>query len=317
MFDSSRQPSFFDIETQLDKIHHLNDFLVRLNILINWSIFLAPLSTLRSPRDPSKGGRPPFDSLLMFKILILKTLYNLSDENTELLIRNRLSFREFLGLSFSDSVPDARTIWLFAELLKDQEMERHLFDLFHEELARHGLAAKGGCSMDGTFVEVPKQHNSRTENDQIKRGSIPERFTSDPHVGCHKDTDARWTKKNDEKHFGYKNHVLVDSDTKTILDYEVTDAAVHDSIPCLEVVPPEPLYPGQEITLDSAYVGSEHNPILEDLKERGFNPQICEKGVRNYPLTPLQNSVIVSNRVFVAGSNTFLGHKKNEWGTKY
>jgi hypothetical protein len=73
-------PSFFDIKNQLDKIHTLNDFLVRLNLLINWSIFLDPLKTLRPQPDPSKGGCPPFDSLLMFKILILKTLYNLSDE---------------------------------------------------------------------------------------------------------------------------------------------------------------------------------------------------------------------------------------------
>jgi IS5 family transposase len=108
------------------------------------------------------------------------------------------------------------------------------------------------------------------------------------YVGSHKDTDARWAKKNEEKHFGYQNHVFADSETKLILDDEVTDAAVHDSIPCLEVVPPEPLYPGQDIYLDSAFVGSEHNPIFDDLKERGFNPQICEKGVRNHPLTPLQ-----------------------------
>jgi IS5 family transposase len=230
---SHSHPSFFDVDYQLDKIHALNDFLFRLNILINWSLFLDPLSTLRRAHDPSKGGRPPFDSLLMFKILILKTLYNLSDENTELFIRDRLSFREFLGLTLSDRVPDARTIWLFAELLKEQDMERHLFDLFHEELARQGFAAKGGCCMDGTFVDVPKQHNSREENDQIKRGSTPTRF-SDPHVGCHKDTEARWAKKGNEKHFGYKNHVLSDSDTKLILDYEVTEASVHDSIPCLD-----------------------------------------------------------------------------------
>jgi IS5 family transposase len=188
----------------------------------------------------------------MFKILILKTLYNLSDEHTELLISDRLSFREFLGLSFSDTIPEARTIWLFAELLKEQDRERHLFDLFHEELARHGLAAKGGCSMDGTFVEVPKQHNTPEENAEIKRGSIPKQFTSDPHVGAHKDTDARWGRKNKEKHYGYKNHVLADSDTKLILDYEVTDASVHDSIPCLDLMPPEPRYPGQEVHLDSA-----------------------------------------------------------------
>jgi IS5 family transposase len=85
----------------------------------------------------------------MFKILILKTLYNLSDENTELFIRDRLSFREFLGLTLSDRVPDARTIWLFAELLKEQDMERHLFDLFHEELARQGRVCNIG--LEHTF----------------------------------------------------------------------------------------------------------------------------------------------------------------------
>jgi IS5 family transposase len=95
--------------------------------------------------------------------------------------------------------------------------------------------------MDGTFVEVPKQHNSREENAQIKGGSIPQRFSSDRSVRSHKDTEARWAKKGNEKHFCYKNHVLADSDTKIILDYEVTDAAVHDSIPCSEVVPPTPL----------------------------------------------------------------------------
>jgi IS5 family transposase len=142
--------------------------------------------------------------------------------------------------------------------------------------------------MDGTFVEAPKQHHSREENAQMKQGTIPQRFTSDSPVGSHKDTDARWAKKNQETHYGYKNHVLADSDTKLILDYEVTDASVHDSIPCLDLMPPEPLYSGQEVHMDSAYVGSKHNPIFEDLTERGFDPQICEKGVRNHPLTPVQ-----------------------------
>jgi hypothetical protein len=116
----------------LDKIHELNDFLVRLHSLVNWTIFIDLLATLRSPRAPSHGGRPPFDSLLMFKILVLKSLYNLSNENMESFIRDRLSFREFLGLGFFDRVPDARTIWLFSEMLKEQNMERYLFDRFNE-----------------------------------------------------------------------------------------------------------------------------------------------------------------------------------------
>jgi hypothetical protein len=118
MFSSNNSPSFFDIENQLDKIHELNGFLVQLNTLIDWSIFLPLLSSFRPVREASKGGRPSFDSLLMLKILVLKSLYNLSDDNTELFIRDRLSFRKFLGLGFSDRVPDSRTIWFFAEMLK-------------------------------------------------------------------------------------------------------------------------------------------------------------------------------------------------------
>jgi transposase len=111
------QPSFFDVEYQLDKINQINDFLCRLEELIDWSIFFDLLNQVRSYEKKSHAGRPAFDVLLMFKILILKTVYNLSDDQVELQIRDRLSFRAFLGLNFSDTVPDAKTIWLFGEQL--------------------------------------------------------------------------------------------------------------------------------------------------------------------------------------------------------
>ena len=138
MSHSHGQYSFFDVENQLHKIHELNDFLCRLNQAVDWELFRDALTSVRRQHDPSKGGRPPFDVVLMFKILVLKTTYNLSDESTELQIRDRLSFREFLGLTFADTVPDARTIWLFAETLKSENMERHLFDLYNEELFKQG-----------------------------------------------------------------------------------------------------------------------------------------------------------------------------------
>jgi hypothetical protein len=169
MFFSNSSPSFFDIENQLDKIHELNGFLVQLNTLIDWCIFLPLLSSLRPAREPSKDDRPPFDPLLMLKILVLQSLYNLSDDNMELFIRDRLSFREFLGLVFSDRVPDSRTSWFFAEMLKEQNMERYLFDRFNEELSCQGFSPKGGCRQDGTFVEVPKPHNSKSEKEQTQR----------------------------------------------------------------------------------------------------------------------------------------------------
>jgi hypothetical protein len=116
--------------------------------------------------------------------------------------------------------------------------------------------------------------------------------------------------------FDLENHVLVDSETKLISDYEVTAASVHDSIPCLDLVPPEPLYEGQEFIADSAYLGSQHNPIQEDLKERKFSLQIIEKGVRDHPLTPLQrfwNRVKSSVRCHI---KHVFGEQKNEWVMK-
>jgi IS5 family transposase len=165
----------------------------------------------------------------MFKILVLKSIYNLADERIEEQIRDRISFRIFLGLkNLCDIVPDAKTIWLFAEQLKDLGLERSLFDRFNKVLDASGFAVKSGLIVDGSFVEVPKQRNTKAENDQIKKGEIPETLSANPHVRAQKDTDARWTQKNDVSYFGYKDHDLVDDEWKFIRDYDVTDASVHD-----------------------------------------------------------------------------------------
>jgi IS5 family transposase len=233
------QASFFDCEYQLDKINPINDFLRRLDELIDWSIFLDLLTQARPSEKKSNADRPAFDVLLMFKILILKTVYNLSDDQVELQIRDRLSFRAFLGLSFSDTVPDSKTIWLFSEQLTQLGLGKLLFDRFYSELENYGVTIKGGIAVDGTFVEVPKQHFHQDEYAQIKKGEKPESRTSKPAVQSQTDFDARYTRKNNEKHDGYKNHVEADVDAKMITDYEVTSASVHDSVPFLELLPKE------------------------------------------------------------------------------
>jgi IS5 family transposase len=283
-----RPPSFFDVETQLEKIYQLNDFLPKLKSLIDWEQFRGDLSKVREKERLSNAGRKPFDVVLMFKILILKKLHNLSDEDIERQIRDRLSFRDFLDLAFSDIVPDAKTIWLFAEQLKDHGLERVLFDRFDAYLVGQGFSAKSGTIVDGSFVEVPKQRNTKEENEQIKKGEIPESLSSNPHVLSQKDTDARWTEKNGVSYFGYKDHILGDDEYKFIRDYAVTDAAVHDSVPYLSVLPEKSAYPDQEAFGDSAYVGKETE---EKLLERGFLPMICEKGYRNKPLTEEQKTM--------------------------
>ena len=111
------QLSFFAIEEQLEKIYANNGFLPKLNTLIDWEMFRGDLNKIREKDRKSNAGAPSFDVVLMFKILVLKSLYNLSDARTEEQIRDRLSFRDFLGLTFADKVPDEKTIWAFAEQL--------------------------------------------------------------------------------------------------------------------------------------------------------------------------------------------------------
>jgi len=283
------QFGFFDLEQQLAKIYALNDFLPKLHSLIDWEMFRPLLSKVRKDRDPAKGGRPSFDEVLMFKILVLKSIYNLADERIEEQIRDRISFRVFLGLThLADTVPDAKTIWLFAEQLKNLGLERELFDRFNEMLDASGFAVKSGLIVDGTFVEVPRQHNSKEENKQIKNGEVPERLAANPHVLAQKDLDARWTEKNDIPYFGYKDHALVDDAYKFVRDYDATDASVHDIKPYPALMPAKPEYPDQEAFGDSAYMSKEN---VAELTKRGFLPMIHEKGYRNKPLTEEQKAM--------------------------
>ena len=285
MSTTKSQFSFFNLETHLEKIYQINDFLLKLNVLVNWEIFRETLNIVREKERKSNAGRPAFDVMLMFKVLVLKSMYNLSDEQTELQISDRISFRDFLGLTFADIVPDAKTIWAFAEQLKNLELEHQLFDCFSEELDRQGFYVKSGLIIDGTFVEVPRQRNTKEENKQIKNGEVPERIASNPHVLSQKDLDAEWAKKGNETFFGYDDHAMIDAGYKLIRGYGVTGAATHDSEPCLDVVPEKPAFDGQKAYGDSAYSGEK---IDTKLKERGYNPQICEKGYRNKPLTEEQ-----------------------------
>jgi len=284
------QFGFFDLEKHLEKIYEISDFLPKLNALVNWEIFRYQLNKVRDKERKSNAGRPPFDVVLMFKALVLKSMYNLSDDQTELQIRDRISFRDFLGLSFADTVPDAKTIWDFSEALKNLGLERKLFEQFGKELEKQGFAAKGGYIVDGTFVEVPRRRLSKEENEQLKAGEIPETVTANPHVAAQTDLEAEWAKKGDETHFGYKNHDLVDEGHKLVRDYDVTGAATHDSVPYTDLLPKKPLFEGQGAYADSAYVGEE---IETELLKRKYDPQICEKGYRNKPLTEEQKA---SNR---------------------
>jgi IS5 family transposase len=163
----------------------------------------------------------------------------------------------------------------------EKGLERKLFDQFSAKLEAEGIYAKSGSIIDATIVEVPKQRNSREENAQIKSGKVPVDWDEDK--SCHKDTDARWVKKNGVSFFGYKDHIKTDAGTSLITDYRVTPASTHDSVALKELV--SEADGGKPLHADSAYTGEEIEQVLRDLN---IENKACEKGRRGAPLTEAQ-----------------------------
>ena len=269
------QFNLFAEETQLQRLSKLGDSLEKLKI-IDFETFRPILEKAFRKERKSNAGRPPFDVVMMFKILILQRLFNLSDDQAEYQITDRISFLRFIGLSLGDRVPDAKTIWLFRDTLTQKEAIRDIFDKFTNMLAEKGIITHTGTIVDATFVDAPRQHNNRDENKQIKNGETPEEWKNNPQKLAQKDTDARWTKKNNETHYGYKDHVKVDADSKVITDYSVTPANVHDSNEFSDFLGAE----DRVVYADSAYVGKEIPAHVKNC--------VCEKGYRGNPLTDAQ-----------------------------
>lgn len=111
------QAGFFDLDERYQALSKAGDPLERPGGVIDFEPFRYRLEKALKRSDGAKGGRPPHDPVLMFKMLVLQALYSLSDDQAEFMIRDRLSFMRFLGLGLEDTVPDAKTIWLFRELL--------------------------------------------------------------------------------------------------------------------------------------------------------------------------------------------------------
>jgi len=279
-------PGLFDYEYQLQKIKSKNPPLQRLNALIDWELFRPALEQAIPNRTGEQGGRPPLDRILMFKVLILQRIYNLSDEQTELQIRDRLSFLDFLGLQIGDVVPDEKSIWAFREKLKTANLSDTLFETFTGQLMSQGIIAKEGSMVDASFIEVPKQRNSKEENADIKQGATPLSFGVRGTNGkqnrlAQKDLDARWMTKNKERHYGYKNHINADEKSKLIKKFTTTSAAPHDSTEFENLVDES----DNCVHADSAYDGKKIESYLE---EKGCENQIHKRAYRNKPLTKEQ-----------------------------
>ena len=274
------QRGFWDDQKRVAKLQEKKPVLKRLADSIPWEPFRPLLDKGYAHERKSNAGRKRIDPLILFKMLVLQQLFNLSDQELEFQINDRRCFEEFVGLGVMNSIPDATTVAFFRDRLLKAGVIEELFEMFESYLRSQGLQARGGQIIDATLVPVPKQQNTREENEEIKAGRLPEGWDKNPDRLRQKDLDARWVKKNDINYYGYKNSICIDVDHGFIRRYAVTPANIHDSQMLPRLLDPENEH--DFVWADSAYSGE---CFADLLSLGGFESLIHEKGARNHPLS--------------------------------
>lgn len=290
------QAGFWDIDERYVRLSGAGDPLEKLNGLVPWEVFRKPLAKALKRSDGAKGGRPPYDAVMMFKIMILQALYSLSDDQAEFQVQDRLSFMRFLGLGLGDQVPDAKTIWLFREKLTQARAVEKLFARFDKHLSKAGYLAMGGQIVDATIVAAPKQRNSDAEKADIKAGKVPDEWKNKPAKLRQKDRDARWTvkfskAKADEEAktkqrdiavpaFGYKNHASIDRRHGFIRGWNVTGASAWDGAQLSNVL--DKSNTGSKVWADTAYRSKKNEAWLE---KNGYRSDIHHKKPKGRPMS--------------------------------
>lgn len=281
--------SLFDEQFTIERLSEIGNPLEAISKVIDFEMFRSTIEDkLLNTNKKSNAGAKPFDVVMMFKIIILQRYYGLWDKQVEYQILDRTSFKNFLGLETGDKVPDEKTVWLFRENLTNTGVIEELFYQFISYLESKGLIFNEGKLVDASFTVAPRQRNTREENQKIKDGEGTELWNDNPHKKRHKDIDGRWTKKNNETFYGYKNHAKVDTKSKFIKKFVVTDASVHDSQALDPLLDEEDA--NQDLYGDSAYTGEEQEDTITKYK---MINKVNEKGYRNKPLTEEQK---LSNR---------------------
>jgi len=311
------QPGFFDLSDRYATLSAAGDPLERLASVVDFEVFRGPLIVALRRSARSKGGRPPFDPVMMFKILVLQALYSLSDKAIEFQIKDRLSLQRFLGLGLDGRVPDATTVWLFREQLVKAKAIDKLFARLDAALTDRGYLAMGSQIIDATVVPAPKQRNTEDEKAAIKQGKVRQ-----------KDRDARWTVKYSKAKvregadprafkpmdlaipmFGHKNHIGIDRAHGLISTWDASAANAHDGARLPELISKQNT--GSGVWADTAYRSKKNEAFLE----RGmFKSNIHQKRMPRRPLPEHIARANAKRSVGAQRSSTCSRARSTGWG---
>jgi len=284
MYKLRGNKGLFDEEFTIERLSAIGNPLEAITTVIDFELFRELLERkLLNTSKKNNAGAKPYDVVILFKILILQRYYGLGDRQVEYQILDRTSFKTFLGLETGDKVPDEKTVWSFRERVTKSGLVEELFEQFTSFLEEQELIFNEGQLIDASFTVAPRQRNTREENKKIKTGEGDDLWNNKPNKKKHKDIDARWTKKNGETFYGYKNHAKVDTKSKFIKTYKITDASVHDSQVLDDLLDEKDK--DQDLHADSAYTGKDQDEIIAKYEMKN---KVHEKGYRNKPLTEQQ-----------------------------
>jgi IS5 family transposase len=266
------QPSF--VEALLPRGAGGNAQLDRLSGLVKWYRFEKLLGHLRDEESP---GRPGYPVLVLFRSLLLQSLYGLSERELEDALNDRLSFKRFVGLSLEDKAPDHTVLNRFRNRLIAEQLLEELFAELDRQLEKAGVILKRGTMLDATLIEA------------VSSPPTQSRPSTDP--------DARFTKKGKGGWtFGYKAHVGVDEGSGVIRSVITTPANVNDTTPA------DALIRGDErvVWADAAY---DTHARRARLKREGRKPRIARRPNKHHPELPprlkLYNRLIARRRAAV------------------
>ena len=201
--------------------------LAAMDELIDFAAMAAAVDKACPRADRSKGGRPPYPTEALVRMVFLQGLYNLSDEQCEHQVLDRLSFQRFCRLDGALNIPDARTLWSFRQRLATGGLGgRAIFESLSQQLQRHGFIPRGGQIVDASIVQAPITQANAREREALNKGEAPEGWSKKRLA--HTDRDARWTIKHGKSYYGYKLHGNVDARYKLIRQMKITAANADD-----------------------------------------------------------------------------------------
>lgn len=286
--------SLFAAEERHAKRDRLGDPLQVLDQAIDFAALAKAVDAKLKLGGSGRGGRPPYPTELMIRLLVVQQMYNLSDDGLEYQVLDRASFQRFTGLEKSSRIPDAKTVWVWRERLKEQDLIGDISAAVGRQLAQAGYVARGGQIIDASIITAPVQHNRSAENEAIKRGEKPEGWSAAKRA--QKDTQARWTKKHGKSYFGYKLHANTDRRWGFIRNTEVTTASVNDTTVFESIL--DASNTSKDVYADRGYAKRARET---ELRANGYRDHIQRKGTAERSISDAQkrrNHRIAKQRAF-------------------